>query len=172
MVPGAASFSVSAALPRRCKARSRRSFRRCSWPTLPSCRSLRHESRPSAERRAWQHADICGSASTASTDVAPNGPACGAFRSLLLSYLPSAEVRRGWPAIQRLAAELARRPNSWERKRRGCWLAKTNKLNRFGAPVVSRNESRRSDALASIYAGTGCPVLLDRLWHPQPGTAL
>jgi hypothetical protein len=63
-------------------------------------------------------------------------------------------------------------PNSWERKRRGWWLAKTNKLNRFGAPVASQNESRRSDALASIYAGTGCPVLLDRLWHPQPGTAL
>jgi hypothetical protein len=63
-------------------------------------------------------------------------------------------------------------PNSWERKRRGCWLAKTNKLNRFGAPVASQNESRRSDALASIYAGTECPVLLDRLWHPQRGTTL
>src|SRR5258707_9336431 len=71
-----------------------------------------------------------------------------------------------------LLRNLAAGPNSWERKRRGCWLAKTNKLNRFGAPVASQNESRRSDALASIYAGTECPVLLDRLWHPQRGTTL
>jgi len=74
MILWAPSFSISVALRRRCRARSRRSFRRCSWPVPPSIRSLRHEPRPTAERRAWQHADICGSASTASTDAAPTGP--------------------------------------------------------------------------------------------------